>query len=245
VAATRGDGAKALLLAAGEGTRLRPLTETVPKCLVPIAGRPLLDYWFAAFDRCGIGDVLINTHHLAEEVRAYLDAGPRRRGFHVEETHEPTLLGSAGTIHANPDWADGADACVIVYADNLSDIDLARPLAFHRGHADPLTMVLFRAENPRACGIASLDAEGRVVAFEEKPQQPTGDLANAGIYVVDGAAWREIAAMDAFDFGFDVLPAFVNRMRGWVFDGYHRDIGDRASLERAQRDAASVFRDAP
>ena len=84
---------------------------------------------------------------------------------------------------------------VIIYADNLSDIALRPLLAFHRTHDDPFTMVLFRAPDPRACGIAELDAAGRIVAFVEKPDRPATDLANAGLYVVDAEAYREIAAM--------------------------------------------------
>ena len=105
-------------------------------------------------------------------------------------------------------------------------------LAFHRAHDDPFTMLLFRAPNPRACGIAELDDDGRVVSFVEKPEQPKSDLANAGVYVVDADAYREIAAMRAFDLGFEVLPRFVGRMRGWVWEGYHLDIGTHEALER-------------
>jgi histidinol-phosphate phosphatase family protein len=116
-------------------------------------------------------------------------------------------------------------------------------IAFHRDHGDPLTMVLFRAPNPRACGIAELDARGRITAFVEKPEQPKSDLANAGLYFVKAAAYREIAAMDAFDLGFDVLPRFVGRMRGWVWGGYHLDIGTHESLERGRREVGYVFPD--
>ena len=144
------------------------------------------------------------------------------------------LLGSAGTVTANADLADVADQIVIIYADNLSDIDLRPLLEFHRSHDDPFTMVLFRAPNPRACGIAELDAEGRIVSFIEKPEQPATDLANAGLYVIDASAYREIAALGAFDLGFDVLPRFVGRMRGWVWGGYHLDIGTHQALERAR-----------
>ena len=104
--------------------------------------------------------------------------------LHLAESYEPELLGSAGTVAANADLAEFADEIVIIYADNLSDIDLRPLLAFHRQHGDPLTMVLFRAPNPRACGIAELDSEGRIVSFVEKPERPTSDLANAGLYVV-------------------------------------------------------------
>jgi D-glycero-D-manno-heptose 1,7-bisphosphate phosphatase len=114
-------------------------------------------------------------------------------------------------------------------------------MAYHRRHDDPLTMVLFRAPDPRACGIVELAAQGRIVSFVEKPEQPKSDLANAGLYVLDAAAYRAIAAMGAFDFGFDVLPRFVGRMRGWVWGGYFRDVGTHAALERAREDAATVF----
>lgn len=232
--------AKALLLAGGIGSRLRPLTDTVPKCLVEIAGRPLLDYWFDALAAAGIGDVLINTHHLPGPVRAFI-ARKEAEGFLVTESYEPVLLGSAGTLAANPAWADGAGDVVIVYADNLSNVDLGALLRFHRGHDDPLSMLLFRAPNPRACGIAELDPAGRIVGFVEKPEQPKSDLANAGIYVATRAAWREMAALQAFDLGFEVLPRFVGRMRGWVHEGYHRDIGTLAALEAARVDAPTIF----
>ena len=231
---------KALLLAGGLGTRLKPLTDTVPKCLVEIAGRPLLDHWFDALARAGIRDVLVNTHHLPGPVRDFL-AAKNAAGFRAVEAYEPVLLGSAGTIASRPGWADDADDVLIVYADNLSDLDLAAFLQAHRGHDAPFTMLLFHAANPRACGIADMDADGRIVAFEEKPAAPRSDLANAGIYAVTTAAWREMAALQAFDIGFHVLPRFVGRMRGVVHTGYHRDIGDLAALEAARRDPPAVL----
>ncbi len=232
--------AKALLLAGGLGTRLRPITDTTPKCMVDIAGRPLLDYWFEALAVAGVRDLLINTHHRPEPVRQYL-TGKNAEGFHAVETFEPTLLGSAGTITANSGWADDADDVVIVYADNLSDLDVAQFLAMHRSHGDPMTMLLFHTPNPAMCGIAEIDSEARVLSFEEKPAMPKSDLANAGVYVVTKAAWREIAGMRAFDLGFDVLPRFVGRMRGYLHEGYHRDIGDLAALEAAREAAPRVF----
>lgn len=233
--------AKALLLAGGLGTRLRPITETTPKCLVPVAGRPMLEYWYDALEAAGIREALLNTHHHAGQVRDHISRTNAARDLTVTEAHEPELLGSAGTVHTNRAWADDADAVVIIYADNLSDIDLARLLAFHGGHDDPLTMMLFRTAYPRQCGIATLDAAGRVVDFVEKPENPASDLANAGVYVVDADCWREIADMDVFDFGFDVLPRFVGRMRGFAHEGYHRDIGNHEALAQADADAPGLF----
>jgi mannose-1-phosphate guanylyltransferase len=230
-----------LLLAAGLGTRLRPLTETVPKCLVPIAGKPLVDYWFDAIEAAGLRDVLLNTHHLREAVRAHLDALSASRPLRLVETYEPKLLGSAGTVHANRAWADDVDDCLLIYGDNLSRVDLARLLEFHRSHDDPMTMMVFRTPYPKQCGIAELDASGRIVEFVEKPEHPKSDLANAGVYVLSADAYREIADRNAFDIGFDILPTFVGRMRGYVFDGYHRDIGNLDSLKQAELDAPRVF----
>jgi len=232
---------KALLLAGGLGTRLRPMTDTVPKCLVEIGGRPLLEHWFDALHAAGVRDVLINTHHLPESVRRFLD-DKNRAGFRPVEAFEPVLLGSAGTIAAAPHFADDADHVIIVYADNLSDVDLAALLDTHRRHRQPMTMLLFHTPRPSASGIAELDAEGRVVGFVEKPAEPKSDLANAGVYVVTAEAWREIAAMKAFDIGFEVLPRFVGRMHGHLHPGYHRDIGTLEALEAARRDAERLFR---
>jgi D,D-heptose 1,7-bisphosphate phosphatase len=232
---------KSLLLAGGLGTRLRPLTDSIPKCLVPIAGRPLLDIWIQRLVECGIREARINTHALAEIVRAHIAQINAENDLRLVEAHEPILLGSAGTITANVDLADDVDEIVIIYADNFSDIDLRPLIAFHREHSDPLTLVLFQAPNPCVCGIAELDSEGRIISFVEKPEVPRGNLANAGLYVIDAAAYREIARMKAFDLGFEVLPRFVGRMRGWTWGGYYLDIGTHDSLKRAERDARELF----
>jgi D,D-heptose 1,7-bisphosphate phosphatase len=234
---------KALLLAAGLGTRLRPLTDSVPKCLIPIAGRPLLDIWIHRLLECGIREARINTHALATAVRAHIAQINAKNGLLLVEAHEPVLLGSSGTVTANADLADDVDEIVVIYADNFSDIDLQPLIAFHRQHSDPLTMVLFQAPNPSACGIAKLDTDGRIISFVEKPKAPASNLANAGLYVIDAAAYREIAEMKAFDLGFEVLPRFVGRMRGWIWGGYYRDIGTHESLELAEHDARNLFPD--
>ena len=232
---------KSLLLAGGLGTRLRPLTDSVPKCLIPIAGRPLLDIWIQYLVECGIQEARINTHALAQVVRSHIAKINAKNGLRLLESYEPVLLGSAGTITANADLADDVDEVLVIYADNFSDIDLRPLIAFHREHGDPLTMVLFKASDPCACGIAELDNEARIVSFVEKPKTPASNLANAGLYVIDSAAYREIAEMKAFDLGFEVLPRFVGRMRGWTWGGYYLDIGTHESLRRAEHDALDLF----
>lgn len=227
---------KILLMAAGLGTRLRPLTDQTPKCLVPIADRPLLDYWLDLFAAANLRDILINTHHLPEKVRTYIDRINKLGRFHMHETYEPKLLGSAGTVHHNRKWINDTDTALIIYADNLSNVDLRSFLAFHHSHGGDMTMLLFRAPYPERCGIAQLDSNSRIVEFVEKPKQPKSNLANGGIYALTAKAWHEMADMNKFDLGFDVLPGFVGRMYGWLWQGYHQDIGTLEVLQQAEQD---------
>ena len=174
-------------------------------------------------------------------MRAHIAKINAENRLRLVEAHEPVIPGSAGSVTANIDLADDVDEVVIIYANNFSDIDLRPLIAFHRDHTDPLTMVLFRTPNPSVCGIAELDKKGRIISFVEKPKSPASNLANAGLYVIDTAAYREIAEMKAFDLDFEVLPRFVGRMRGWIWGGYYLDIGTHKSLERAEHDAREFF----
>ena len=234
-------GLCALIVAGCDGTRLWPLTDTIPKCLVPLGGRPLVDFWVDALAGADVKQVRISTYAHPEPVREYIANANAAGRLNLVESYEPTVLGSAGTVTANADLADDAGDIVIVYADNLSDIDFGPLIGFHRDHGDPLTMVLFRASDPRAPGIVELDSESRITGFVEKPEQPNSELADAGVYVVTAAAYREIAAMGAFDLRIDVLPRFVGRMRGWVWGGYRLDIGTHEALERGRREVDSIF----
>lgn len=229
----------ALLLAGGLGTRLRPLTDRVPKCLVEIGGRSLLDHWADALAHAGVAEARINTHHLPEAVRDWIEIANGSAPPRFVESFEPKLLGSAGTISANRDLGEDCDEVIVVYADNLSSVDLTQALAFHRGHDDPFTMVLFRCDEPRRCGIAELDEEHRIISFVEKPEHPRSDLANGGIYVIDATLFREMADVGGFDIAFDLLPRLAGRMRGFLHAGYHRDIGTPESLAQAEADLAA------
>lgn len=225
---------RALILAAGVGSRLRPLTDHIPKCLVPVAGRPLLTYWIEALTRIGVRDIWINTHAHAAQVRALIARyNGRNSGVRLHECHEPELLGSAGTVAANPQVADDAGEVFVVYADNFSLLDLRSMRAAHLANRADFTMALFESPDPRSCGIAEVDDRDRIVAFVEKPETPRSNLANAGIYVLAAEVYREIAGLGAFDFGFDVIPRYVGRMHGFRHTGYHIDVGTQESYRQA------------
>jgi mannose-1-phosphate guanylyltransferase len=223
---------KAFLMAAGTGTRLRPITDTIPKCLVPIQGVPLLDIWLEALAKAGIDEVLLNLHYLPGPVQEHLRARPVP--VRVVTSYEPDLLGSAGTLRANRDWVGDDERFLVCYADNLTDFAVGKLICFHRERGATASLALFRAPDPSACGIVELDDTGRVTGFEEKPRQPVSDLANAGIYVFESAVLGEIQGPAPEDIGFDLLPRLIGRTWGLPIDGYFRDIGTVEAYQRAQ-----------
>jgi len=230
---------KAFLLAAGLGTRLRPLTDTVPKCLVPIAGRPLLAYWIALLERHGFEEVLLNIHHLPEHVREFVRCLSSR--VRVTLFEEPHLLGSAGTVMTNREWVADGRPFLVANADNLTNVDLSRLMAVHTRHRPLLTMALFRTDEPTRCGIAELQTgsdSGAIVSFVEKPAHPKSNLANAGVYVTDVRVVDRIPRRLPADFGHDVLPALVGEMYGHVLSEHEQliDVGTWQSYDRAQRE---------
>jgi mannose-1-phosphate guanylyltransferase len=228
---------KAFLLAAGLGTRLRPVTDRTPKCLLPIGDRVLLDIWLDALAAVGVDEVLVNLHHLAPVVRAHL-AG-RTGGPAVRPAEEPVLLGSAGTLLAHREFVAGEEMFLAVNADNLTDFDLGRLVTAHRTGDALATLTLFRAPRPSECGIVAVDGD-RVVGYVEKPADPPGDLANAGIYAFHPGVLDLLdpAAVGApLDIGYDLLPRLVGRARAVALGGcYFLDIGTPAALARARHE---------
>jgi mannose-1-phosphate guanylyltransferase len=213
---------KAFLLAAGVGRRLRPITDTTPKCMLPVGGRPLLGIWLDAFDQAGVDEVLVNLHHLPDVVRSYL-AGRTGRP-RVRTTYEPELLGSAGTLAANRKWVAGEDFFLACNADNLTDFDLRSLIKVQREHDPTATLGVFRSPNPSAGGVVEADEGGTVTGFTEKPENPVSDLVNAGLYAFRPSLLDEIGQPPR-DIGYDLLPGLVGRARVVLVDGYFRDIG--------------------
>ena len=228
---------KTFLLAAGLGTRLKPVTNTIPKCLVPIHGRPLLAWWMDLFEKHHIDEVLINTHYLPIPVRKYLKSyNELKTGTTLIEFYEDKLLGSGGTVLRNRNFIGNDENFLICYADNLTNVDLSKIIDFHISHKGILTMGLFHTNNPTGCGIAALDGKNRICEFEEKPKHPKSNLANAGIYVVNKKIFEYIPNKSVVDFGKDVLPLLVNEMYGYTINEYLLDVGTITNYEKAQRE---------
>lgn len=229
----------AFVLAAGSGTRLRPLTDSVPKCLVPVAGKPLISYTLDLLQLHGVKRVLINTHHLYEQVANHLRRS--RPPFEITLTYEPTLLGSAGTLRANRQITTKGEDFFVIYADNLTNANLSQLLKHHRQSGRLATIGLFRTPTPSECGIVSLDAQGLVVDFQEKPKLPRSDLAFAGLMAASPALLDQIPDSVPCDLARDVLPKLTGRVGGWEISGYLRDIGTPQSYQQAQLEAPLVY----
>ena len=224
-----------MLLAAGLGTRLRPLTDTLPKCLMPIGGRPLLQIWLEQLADVGLGPFLVNTHYLAPQVREFVASGPFS-GM-VKLVHEGTLLGTAGTLVENLKFFDSGDG-LLIHADNYCEADFPAFLRAH--HERPsqclMTMMTFRTDTPHTCGIVEFDQRGVVKAFHEKSPNPPGDTANGAIYILSAELLRRFAGEFAgfTDFSTQVLPLLMGRIYAWHCEDIFIDIGSVASYERVK-----------
>ena len=224
---------KAVLLIAGLGTRLRPLTDSIPKCLLPINGLPLLGIWFDKLVAAGVSEVLINTHWLADQVTDYIEkhCPPELK---VTVFYEQKLLGSAGTLAANRDFF-GDQPFFIIYGDNFSDVDLADLYVSHMKHRPVLTLSTFEAEFPERCGIAEVDHQQIIQGFVEKPKTPLSNHAAAGIYVADKKIFDyfpEHKNSSVLDLGFDVIPKLIGKMRNYSIDKLI-DIGTFENYQKA------------
>jgi mannose-1-phosphate guanylyltransferase len=233
---------KAFLLAAGKGTRLKPYTDRHPKCMIPIHGTPLLAIWIDLLARHGVTEVLINTHHHADQVERFLDRARARTSLEIRTVYEPQLLGSAGTIRQNSRFVAGDPDFIVAYADNLTNLNLTKMVDFHhqfRSMGGILTMGLIHAPDPRACGIVTLDGGGRIIRFIEKPQAPESDLANGGIYICgreifDYMENSDDGVHDVLDLGHHMLPRLTGKMFGFLIaPSFLKDIGTPEAYRQA------------
>lgn len=197
-----------MVLCAGEGTRLRPLTDRLPKCMVPVGGKPMLEHtlgWLARYD---IIDVMINVHHLPDRIMDYFGDG-RRHGVRLTYSAEGELLGTAGGIKNVAWFFDGP--FVVWYGDNLSTCRLDRLAARHREVGGAATIALHYREDPTSSGIADLDEVGRITRFLEKPRpdEVFSHWVNAGILMLEPTVLDAIPAGQACDLSRDIFPALL------------------------------------
>jgi mannose-1-phosphate guanylyltransferase len=216
----------AILLAAGMGTRLYPITEKVPKCLVPINGEPLLGIWIRKLKRLGVDSILINTHYLNQQVEDFIKQSPFKKS--IKLVHEAELIGTAGTLISNLDFFKNNDG-LLIHADNycISDLSDLVDKHFKRPVDCELTMLTFRTNTPSECGIVEVDSNQIMTGFHEKSQFPLGNLANAAVFVLSPTFIKRMNnyAAGAFDFSADILPRMLKKTFVCETKDFYIDIG--------------------
>jgi mannose-1-phosphate guanylyltransferase len=223
---------KAFILAAGEGSRLRPITDNIPKCLVPIRGVPLLAIWLQICQQIGIDEILINLHTHADAVRQFLTES--ESGVTIQVADEKVLLGSAGTLRANRAWVEDEEYFWIFYGDVLNQADLIGMAKFHEQRNPAATLGVYEVPDPRRCGIVSVAPDGTITDFVEKPAQPPGNLAFSGLMIGTPRLIDVIPDHVPADIGFHVLPHLTGRMLAYPIRDYLLDIGTLENYRRAQ-----------
>ena len=176
---------RALLLASGVGSRLKPLTDEWPKCLMPIGNRPLLEYWLENLFSLNVKKVLVNLHHHSDIVIKFLKR-PRFKHW-VDSIYEENLLGTAGTLRANSSYFEHCTT-LLIHADNWCQCNFSDFIAYHKLHRNNetvMTMMTFQTQSPETCGIVETNDKGIVLDFHEKVKNPPGNYANGAVYLLE------------------------------------------------------------
>ncbi len=231
---------RAVIMAGGEGTRLRPLTASAPKPLLPVVGRPLLEHLLLLLKDHGMTESVVTLQYLASMVRTYFGDGSDL-GVDLTYATAKRKVGTAGSVKHAASALRG-DTFLVISGDGLTDIDLTGLQEFHRAKGGAVTICLARRPNPLDFGIVVTDDEGRIERFLEKPSwgQVFTDTVNTGIYVVEPEVLDEIPEGVEVDWAKDVFPRLLEGgapMFGFIADGYWQDVGTLEAYQRAQTDA--------
>ena len=230
---------KAVVMAGGEGTRLRPLTSNQPKPMVPIVGKPCMEHIVELSRRHGIEDVIVTVAFLPQAIRTYFGDG-ESLGMNIEYSVEESPLGTAGSVRLASGRLD--DTFIVISGDALCDFDLTKIVDFHREKGAAATIALKSVENPLEFGIVVTDGDGRVERFLEKPSwsQVFSDTINTGVYVLEPEVLRHVPDDCPYDFSKELFPLLLEMgrpMYGFVADGYWQDIGNLQQYRQANFDA--------
>jgi mannose-1-phosphate guanylyltransferase / phosphomannomutase len=233
---------KAVVMAGGEGTRLRPMTANQPKPLLPVVNKPIMEHVLLLLKRHGFTETVVTVQFLASLVRNYFGDG-EDVGMSLQYATEEMPLGTAGSVK-NAEDELRADPFLVISGDALTDIDLSALVRYHKENSALVTVALTRVPNPLEFGIIIVDEEGRIQRFLEKPTwgQVFSDTVNTGIYVMEPEVLAEVPAGVSVDWSGDVFPQLLKSgapLYGWIADGYWEDVGSHESYLKAQADVLS------
>jgi mannose-1-phosphate guanylyltransferase / phosphomannomutase len=230
---------KAVVMAGGEGTRLRPLTSNQPKPMVPVVGKPCMEHIVELVRDHGIEDVIVTVAFLPQAIRSYFGDG-ESLGVNIEYSVEESPLGTAGSVRLASGKLD--ETFIVISGDALTDVNVQHLIDFHKERGAAVTIGLKSVENPLEFGIVVTDDEGRIERFLEKPSwgQVFSDTINTGIYVLEPEVLRHVPADRPYDFSKELFPLLLEMGRplyGYVFDEYWQDIGNLDQFRQANFDA--------
>tara|TARA_Y100000590_G_scaffold163199_1_gene187073 strand:+ start:7342 stop:8031 length:690 start_codon:yes stop_codon:yes gene_type:complete len=226
----------ALILAAGYGKRLRPITNEIPKCLVKIKDKILLNIWLENLLSAGIKKILINTHHLADQVENFVKDSSYSNKIKI--VREKTLLGTAGTLNANINFFGKEDG-ILMHGDNYCLENITSLISAHKKRPPEclMTMLTFKSSDPSSCGIVSLDNRGVVKNFYEKKKENNGNIANGAIYILSNKSLEIIKNnfSEAKDFSTEIIKNFLGKIYTFQTNKFFTDIGTLEEYETAQK----------
>ena len=231
---------KAVVMAGGEGTRLRPLTLDVPKPFIRVAGKPAMEYALDALVQAGIKDIIVTTFYKPERLVQHLGGGAKL-GARIFYSMEDEALGTAGGV-AKCLPLIGNDTVVVLSGDVIADVDVRALVEAHKKSGAVATMALTEVENVTEFGIVGLDETGRIVRFKEKPktkEEAFSNLINTGIYVLEPEALKAVPQGEAFDFSKQLFPKLLEsgkRLQGVRLQGFWMDVGRPADLLKASHE---------
>lgn len=233
---------RAMIMAAGLGTRLRPLTGLIPKPMAPILNRPAMYHILRLLERHGITEVVVNLHHFPDTITTYFGDGDWM-GMSITYSFEQELLGTAGGVKNNQAFL-GGDTFLVLSGDSLTDLDLDAALATHRKKGGIATIAVKEVEDPSDYGVIVLDDDQKVLGFQEKPsrEEALSNLCNCGIYLFQPGIFDRIPSGEFYDFGNQVYPELLGDgvpFYAHVIESYWNDVGNLEEYRRGNFDALS------
>lgn len=231
---------KAMILAAGVGSRLHPLTHTIPKPLVPVVNKPVMEHIIGLLREHGFTDIIVNVYYLADQIKGYFGDGSRF-GVRITYSEEDQLWGDAGSVKRCEDFF-GNETFLVIGGDDLSDIDLTRFLEHHRQKGALASIALSLVDDPAEFGIVLMSEEGRITRFLEKPRGEVifSNTANTGIYLFEPEVLELIPRNTFYLFGRTFFPLMLEQRRpihGYLTAGYWTDVGSLPMYLKAHKDA--------
>lgn len=225
---------QAVIMAGGYGTRLRPLTNDIPKPMVPIIDKPIIEYIVEHLKKYGFKDIIVTLGYKPQEIMSYLGDGSRY-GVSIRYNIESEPLGTAGSVKAVYDMLD--KTFLVISGDSFTNVNLYEVAKYHATHPKAITMVVKELDDVRGFGVVKFDEEGNISDFLEKPEKSNLKFVNTGMYVIEKKILQTVPE-GKFDFSRDLFPQVLDEMKAYEMKEYWSDIGTLSSYYLTNNEVA-------